>query len=355
MSLAWETLAATPDGEAVQAVTLENGHGLRARIMNFGATLLELRVPGRRGTATDVVLGFDDASAYFSESPYFGAVIGRFANRIAGGRFKLNGIEYTLATNNGENHLHGGLRGFDKVIWRAVDERSGSRPSVTWHYVSPDGEEGYPGTLYVQVTYTLTADNALQLDYVARTDAMTVLNLTHHAYWNLAGGGDVLDHRLEILGSRFLPVDAGLIPTGELRRVAGTPMDFRAPTPIRARLDPGDPQSQCANGGYDHNWILDHGGNHHPALAARLQAPRTGIAMEVLTTQPGLQFYSGNFLDGSLVGKGGQPYKKHAGLCLETQHFPDSPNRPEFPSTVLAVGDVYRQTTIYRFHIAAGE
>ncbi len=354
MSLAWETLAQTPEGEAVRAVTLENGHGLRARIMNFGATLLELRVPDRRGTGVDVVLGFDHVSDYFAEHPYFGAVIGRYANRIAAGRFTLNGTEYLLAINNGENHLHGGRRGFDKVIWRAVDERSGPRPSVTWHYVSADGEEGYPGTLYVQVTYTLTADNGLQIDYVARADAATVLNLTHHAYWNLSGGDDVLDHRLEILGSHFLPVDVGLIPTGEQRPVVGTPMDFRSATPIGAQLDPDDPQLQRANGGYDHNWILDRGSSDRPALAARLSAPGNGIAMDVLTTQPGLQFYSGNFLDGSLAGKGGRHYAKHAGLCLETQHFPNSPNQPEFPSTVLEAGGAFRQTTVYRFRTVSG-
>lgn len=348
MSVTWETVANTPDGEPVQAVTLDNGCGMQARIMNFGATLMELRVPDREGRPIDVVLGFDEAKDYFSEHPYFGSVVGRYANRIANGRFTLDGVEYVLAANNGSHHLHGGKRGFDKALWRAVVAHAVPIPSVTWRYASPAGEEGYPGNLTAYVIYSLTKDNTLRLDYGARTDARTVVNMTNHAYFNLAGEGDVLDHALQIFGSRFLPVDAGLIPTGEQRPVAGTAMDFRSATAIRSRLAPDDPQLRDARGGYDHTWVLDH--KHGDlALAARLQAPRTGVEMEVWTTQPGLQFYSGNFLDGSLAGKQGQRYEKHAGLCLETHHFPDSPNRPEFPSTVLAPGVAYRHTTVYRF------
>jgi len=373
MSLNWETAGHTPAGEALRVATLDNGRGLRARVMGYGATLLELWVPDRRGRPVDVVLGFDTAAAYLGEHPYFNVVVGRYANRIAGARFTLGGVEYRLAANNGGNHLHGGRRGFDKVVWNVMEEEkeaavdgaadgvvegatgnalekaaAGPVPRVTWHYRSPAGEEGYPGNLDVRVTYTLTDDNALRLDYEARTDAATPINLTHHAYWNLAGGGDILDHELQILGARFLPVGPDLIPTGELSPVAGSPMDFRIPAVIRARLDPADPQLSHASGGYDHNWVLD-GGGAGTALAARLTEPGRSIAMEVWTTQPGLQFYSGNFLDGSLAGKGGQRYGKHGGLCLETQHFPDSPNQPAFPGTVLQPGESYRQTTLYRF------
>lgn len=352
MSLHWDTVALLPDGRLVEAITLDNGRGLRATVMGYGATLLNLWVPKPDGTLLDVTLGFDQPMGYLSEHPYFGAVVGRYANRIAGGRFSLGGRQYELAANNGPNHLHGGLQGFDKVLWRSAGDRDLPAPQITWHYSSADGEEGYPGSLDAYVTYTLTEDNGLRLDYQARTDTPTVVNLTHHAYWNLAGGCDILDHRLEIQGSRFLPVGPDLIPTGEMRPVAGTAMDFLAPTPIRDRLDPDDPQLRQARGGYDHNWILDHDGTAL-ALAARLASPASGIEMEVWTTQPGVQFYSGNFLDGSLVGKGGQAYGKHAGLCLETQHFPDSPNHPEFPSTVLKPGDIYRHTTLYRFSTAA--
>lgn len=352
MSLVWENLAPAPTGEAVRAVRLDNGRDLGARIMGYGATLLELRVPDRDGRPVDVVLGFDDPARFYGDHPYFNGVVGRYANRIAGARFGLGGQEYLLAANDGANHLHGGWRGFDKRVWRAVDEAAGPEPGVTWQYRSPDGEEGYPGDQEARVAYRLTADNALRLDYEARADAATVVNLTHHAYWNLAGYGDILEHELQIAGAHFLPVDAGLIPTGERRPVAGSAMDFLAAVPILARLDPVDPQLAYANGGYDHNWILDRAG---PGLqpAARLTARESGIVMEVWTTQPGLQFYSGNFLDGSLIGKGGQHYGKHAGLCLETQHFPDSPHHPDFPDTVLAAGAIYRQTTLYRFSTTA--
>lgn len=348
MSLEWEALARTPSGEEVKAAILANRHGVEARIMNYGATLLALRIPDQSARQIDVVLGFDEAAAYFSDHPYFGAVIGRYANRIAGASFVLGGTKYALPANDGRHHLHGGPHGFHKVIWRAADERAGAAPRITWHYASRAGEEGYPGNLDVELTYTLTEDNALRLDYAARTDAATIVNLTHHAYWNLAGRGDILDHELQILASRFLPIAADLIPTGERRRVSGGAMDFLAAAPIRSRLEPGDRQLHLAHGGYDHNWILDRS-TSRVQLVARLRDPGSGISMEVWTTEPGLQFYSGNFLDGSLVGKRGQPYGKHAGLCLETQHFPDSPHQPGFPRVVLDAGGVYRQTTLYRF------
>lgn len=352
MSLNWETVAMTPEGQLVEAAVLANDQGLQARVMDYGAILMDLRVPDRHGRPVDVVLGFDDPRAYLSEHPYFGAVVGRYANRIAGGRFTLGGREYALAVNFGANHLHGGTRGFDKVLWRATRKEEHPLPRITWHYRSRAGEEGYPGNLDVQVTYSLTGDNGLRLDYEARTDATTIVNLTHHAYWNLDGDGDILGHELQILGSRFLPIDAEFIPTGEQRPVAGTPMDFLSPVSIGSRLDPEDPQLRLANGGYDHTWVLDRTPGAGLALAARLRSPGSGIAMEVWTTQPGIQFYSGNFLDGSLAGKDGQRYPKHGALCLETHHFPDSPNRPEFPSTVLEPGDIYRQATVYRFSAA---
>lgn len=353
MALAWETVAHLPDGRAVDAVTLDNGR-LRARVMTYGAILLELHAPDRHGHFADVLLGFDDPAGYFGEHPYFNAVVGRYANRIAGGRFSLDGKDYVLATNNGPNHLHGGLRGFDKALWRPAGERDGPTPEVVFHYRSPAGDEGYPGKLDVQVTYRLT-DDVLELDYAAATDAPTIVNLTHHAYFNLAGQGDILDHELQLFAPHFLPVDASLIPTGELRPVTGTAMDFLQPARIGDRLDPADPQLALANGGYDHTWVLERGG---PAglpgllLAARLADPASGRVMEVWTTEPGLQFYSGNFLDGSLAGKGGVAYEKHAGLCLEAHHFPDSPNRPGFPPVVLRPGALYRQTTRYRFPAA---
>jgi aldose 1-epimerase len=350
ISLNWDRVARTPSGAAIDAVTLDNGRGLTARVMSYGATLLELRAPDRHGRQVDTVLGFDDAGAYLGEHPYLGAVIGRYANRIAGGRFALGGCDYVLAANDGKHHLHGGRRGFDKVIWEVADERAGPTPQVVWRYVSRAGEEGYPGNLEVRVSYGLTDDNALRIDYDACTDATTILNLTQHAYWRLGGTTDILGHELRISGSRFLPVDSELIPTGERRPVAGTAMDFLAPVHIGSRIDPADPQIRHANGGYDHTWILDRSAAGL-ATAARLYEAGCGIEMEVRTTQPGIQFYSGNFLDGSLVGKSGQRYGKHAGLCLEPQHFPDSPHRPRFPSTALQPGDTYRHTTLYRFSI----
>lgn len=346
MSIYCETVARTPAGEVIGAVTLDNGRGLAARVMSYGATLLALRTADRFGCSTDLVLGFDDAGAYFGGHPYFGCIVGRYANRIAQARFTLGGTDYVLAANHGRHHLHGGLRGFSRVVWERVGEQA-DPPLVTWRYFSPAGEEGYPGNLEVEVTYSLTENNALRLDYEARTDAPTLVNLTHHAYWNLGVTQDILGHELQIAGSRFLPVNAELIPTGEQRLVSGTAMDFLTPAPIGSRIDPHDPQIRHANGGYDHTWVLDRRGAGL-VLAARLREPGTGIGMDVSTTEPGLQLYTGNLLDGSLVGKSGRRYGKHAGLCLETQHFPDSPHRPVFPGTVLQPGQTYRQTTLYR-------
>ncbi len=344
MGLQWHT--ATREGaEAHQIVTLDNDHGLEAQLMAYGATLLSLKVPDRHGERHDVTLGFDAPESYFGAHPYFGAVIGRYANRIAFARFTLEGREYVLPANEGHNQLHGGARGFDKVPWTFCGERSGASPHVCFQHVSPAGEEGYPGRVQAQVLYTLT-DDTLRIDYSATTDAPTVMNLTQHAYFNLAGRGDVLGHELTVFGSRFLPVTSALVPTGELRAVEGTPMDFLKARTIGSRLTRGDPQLEVAHAGFDHCWVLDGKG-----LAARLYEPLSGRVMEVSTTQPGLQFYSGNQLDGSLHGKSGCVYGKYAGLCLETQHFPDSPNHPEFPSTVLRPGETYRQSAAFRFSI----
>jgi aldose 1-epimerase len=336
-----ESWGTTPEGEPVERYTLTNSRGMSASLIPYGAILTALRVPDRHGAPADVVLGFDTLDGYLGDHPYFGSAVGRVANRIARGRFTLNGREYHLAVNNGPNHLHGGIVGFNHRLWTA--ELVGD--SVRLSYVSPDGEEGYPGTLSSTVTYSLTEENELRLDYHATTDADTPVNLTNHSYFNLAGSGAILDHELTLMADRYTPVDDTLIPTGEIAPVRGTPLDFTTPHAIGARIArvPGP-----APGGYDHNFVLN-GGGGALALAARVREPGSGRGMEVLTTQPGVQFYSGNFLDGSLAGKGGTRYQKHEGFCLETQHFPDSVNHPEFPSTILRPGETYAHTTIYRF------
>jgi aldose 1-epimerase len=335
----------TPAGESAELFTLTNANGLEARVTSYGATLVALRAPDRDGALADVLLGFDSLAGYLDNQPYFGSSVGRFANRIARGRFALDGQSYTLAVNNGANHLHGGPGGFHTRLWRATV--AGELLGLS--YVSADGEEGYPGRLSVAVTYALTDANELRIAYAARAGAPTVLNLTNHAYFNLAGAGTVLDHELQLMAERFLPVDATQIPTGELRPVEGTPFDFRAPTAIGARLDGGDEQLAGANGGYDHCWVFDHGGDLGVPVA-RVREPRGGRVLELFTTQPGVQFYSGNFLEETpLPGKGGYVAPKFGAFCLETQHFPDSPNQPAFPSTVLRPGEAYRHTTIYRF------
>ena len=342
----------TSDGREIDLYTLKNKNGVEVGIMNYGGTIASIRVPDRTGKFGDVALGFDSIDGYLKGHPFFGVVVGRYGNRIAKGRFKLNGVEYKLAANNGENHLHGGLQGFDKAVWAARDVSEGLLPRLELTYLSKDGEEGYPGNLSAVVVYSLTDANELRVDYSATTDKDTVVNLTNHTYFNLAGAGegDILGHELTLYADRFTPVDKGLIPTGELRSVEGTPFDFRKPTPIGSRIEAKDQQLQFG-GGYDHNFVLDSGGGAL-ALAARVDEPKTGRVLEVLTTEPGIQFYTGNFLDGTLTGKGGKTYLKRYGLCLETQHFPDSPNQPKFPSTVLKPGGKYQTSTVYRFSVA---
>jgi len=339
----------TGEGQAAQLYTLTNQHGMRVTITNYGGIVTSLLVPDRAGSLGDVVLGYDRLSDYVEGSPYFGALVGRYGNRIANGRFTLDGVEYTLAVNNVPNHLHGGITGFDKVVWDAEPYAESDEVGVRLSYTSVDGEEGYPGNLAVTVTYALTNENELRVDYILETDQATVANVTHHGYFNLAGhaSGDVLSHELLLDADRFTPVDEGLIPTGELRDVAGSPMDFRIPSPVGERID-ADYEQLRYGGGYDHNWVLN-GESGTLRLAARVSEPTTGRVMEVYTTEPGIQFYAGNFLDGTNVGKGGVAYSRRTGLCLETQHFPDSPNHPEFPSTVLRPGERYQSTTVYRF------
>jgi aldose 1-epimerase len=347
MSLSEQVFGTTPDGAPVQLYALATPGGIEARVITYGATLASLRAPDRAGRLGEVTLGFDTLEGYLATHPFFGSVVGRYGNRIAQGTFQLGGATYTLACNDGPNHLHGGVKGFDKVLWQGRVLSTSDEPSVELTYLSPDGEEGYPGNLSVTVTYTLSGSE-LRIDYRATTDRETVVNLTNHAYFNLIGAGPVYDHELELFAERFLPVGANLIPTGERRPVRGTPMDFTVPTRIGARIHAEDEQLRFTNGGYDHTWVLaDAGGTYR--LAARVYEPSSGRAMEVMTTQPGVQFYSGNFLDGTLAGRGGVRYEKHAGFCLETQHFPDSPNQPAFPSTVLRPGETYRHTTALRF------
>jgi aldose 1-epimerase len=337
------------DGQDVELYTLTNRSGVEARITNYGGIIVSLKVPDRQGKLDDVVLGFDALDGYLKGHPFFGALVGRYGNRIGKGRFTLNGQEYKLATNNGENHLHGGIKGFDKVVWKAKPVTAKDGVGLELTYLSKDGEEGYPGNLSVKVTYTLTNNNELKIAYSATTDKDTVVNLTSHSYFNLAGqgNGDILNHQMTINADRFTPVDAGLIPTGELRSVKGTPLDFTKGTAIGERINQGDEQLKFGRG-YDHNWVLN-GNAGTLRQAAKVLEPTTGRVMEVWTTEPGMQFYTGNFLDGSLTGKGGRVYKQRYGFCLETQHFPDSPNKPNFPSTVLKRGSRYQTTTIYKF------
>jgi len=343
----------TKEGRQVQLYTLKNAGGMTATISDYGAMVVSLTAPDKEGKFADVVLGFDDLAGYLKDSPYFGCVAGRFANRIAGGKFTLDGKAYTLATNNKPGgipcHLHGGDKGFDKVVWESEGLIRGQDVGVRLRYLSKDGEEGYPGNLDVVVHYWLTGGNELRIEYEATTDKATPVNLTHHGYFNLAGhaSGSILDHVLMIAADNITPTDKGSIPTGELMPVAGTPFDFKTPTAIGKRV--GDDHEQIKFGlGYDHNFVLSRwDGKLRPA--ATVLEPKSGRFMEVLTTEPGVQFYCGNFLDGSCVGKGGQAYQHRTGFCLETQHFPDSPNKPQFPSCVLRPGEVYRQTTVYRF------
>jgi len=340
----------TPDKKAVEIYTLTNAHGAEMRVMTYGGIITSLKVPDRNGQFGDVVLGFDALDGYLKDSPYFGALIGRYGNRIAKGQFVLDGKTYKLATNNGPNHLHGGVKGFDKVLWNAVPGENADGVSLTLTRTSPDGEEGYPGTLHATVRYTLTDTNELAIEYRATTDKPTPVNLTQHSYFNLAAdGGDILGHELTIHASQYTPVDDTLIPTGELASVQGTPFDFQKSTAIGARIDADS--VQLKNGkGYDHNWVLDRNG---PGLraAARVVEPKSGRTLDVATTEPGLQFYSGNFLDGTITGKAGRVYERRTGLCLETQHYPDSPNHSNFPSTILHPGQTYTSRTVFTFGV----
>ena len=347
--LAKQSFGKTADGTAVDLFTLTNATGAQASVMNYGGIVVSLKMPDRSGKLADIVLGFDSLDGYLQKEPYFGALIGRYGNRIAKGRFTLDGVEYKLAQNNGENALHGGIRGFDKRVWDAREVQGAGGGGVELKYVGKDGEEGYPGNLTATVVYTLTDGNELKIDYTATTDKNTVVNLTNHSYFNLAGQGegDILQHVVSIYADRFTPVDAGLIPTGELRSVKGTPFDFTAPAAIGARINQDDQQLKFG-GGYDHNWVL-RGASGSMKPAAEVFEPGTGRVMKVLTTEPGLQFYTGNFLDGTIRGKQGKIYNRRYALCMETQHFPDSPNKPEFPSTVLKPGMTYHTQTVYKF------
>jgi aldose 1-epimerase len=335
----------TPDGTAVSLCELENGP-LTVKVMTYGAIITEIDTPDRNGKLGDIVLGFDSLEGYLGTHPYFGATVGRVANRIARGKFTLDGKEYTLATNNGPNALHGGLKGFDKAVWKAGVKSGPEGPSVTMSYRSRDGEEGYPGNLDVRVTFTVTAKQELKIEYSATTDKATPINLSNHSYFNLAGRTTepILDHQVMLAADKYTPVDDTLIPTGEIAAVAGTPLDFTRPTEIGARIK----QIKVDPVGYDHNFVLNSGGKSL-ALAASVYEPKTGRLLEMFTTEPGVQFYTGNFLDGMITGKGGTVYRQYQGFCLEAQHFPDSINHPNFPSAVLQPGQTYSQTTIYKF------
>src|SRR5690606_24236624 len=338
-----------PDGTALELYTFRNASGMEVSVTNYGGIITSLKVPDRNGALGDVTLGYESIDGYLKSSPYFGALIGRYGNRIGNAQFTLDGTTYKRPANDGPNTLHGGVKGFDKVVWNAEPfEREGER-GVVFTYASPDGEEGFPGTLQARVTYTLTDKNELAFDYHATTDKPTVVNLTQHAYFNLAGdgSGDILGHELTINADRYTPVDKNLIPTGELASVAGTPFDFRTKNTIGARINDDHPQLK-AGGGYDHNFVLNRSGDGL-VLAARVQEPKSGRVMEVPTTEPGLQFYSGNFLVGSFIRKQGHVYAHRTGFCLETQHFPDSPNKPSFPSTTLRPGEEYTSRTVYTF------
>lgn len=339
----------TSNGTAVDLFTLENSSGMQAKITNYGGIITQLHVPDQNGELGDVVLGYDKLSSYIKASPYFGCIAGRYANRIAKGQFKIGETTYNLATNNGDNHLHGGNVGFDKQVWAAKEVTGLGKAGIELTYLSKDGEEGYPGNLASKVTYWLTNQNELEIEYEAKTDKATPINLTHHSYFNLAGegSGNILGHEVEIFANTFVPTDAGNIPLGELKKVTGTPFDFLTPHKIGERIEEKNQQLEFGKG-YDHNWVINDSGNSLN-LAARVTEPRTGRVMEVLTDQPGIQFYTGNFLDGSNIGKGNKIYNHRNAFCLETQVHPDSPNQPDFPNSILKPGETYRHVCIYRF------
>lgn len=350
MTITKQGFGSTGAAETVDLYTLTNTKGMEVRISTYGGAVVSIKVPDKSGKFEDVVLGFDSHAGYEKPNPYFGAIIGRYGNRIGKAAFKLNRVTYKLAANNGVNHLHGGVRGFDKVLWSAKEMPTPDGVRLDLSYTSKDGEEGYPGELNVTVSYTLLGEkNELRIGYEAVSTKNTVVNLTNHSYFNLAGQGegDILNHSVTIMADRYTPVDAGLIPTGELKPVEGTPFDFRKPHTIGERID-GKDQQLVFGKGYDHNFVLNKY-EDDLELAARVTEPTKGRAMEVLTTEPGVQFYTGNFLDGTITGKNGKVYGHRAAFCLETQHFPDSPNQPSFPSTVLRPTERYRSTTIYRF------
>jgi aldose 1-epimerase len=342
----------TPAGEHVDVFTITNAHGMEVRAMTYGGIIVSLKVPDRTGRAGDVVLGYDSLAGYLKTTPYFGAIIGRYGNRIGHAQFTLDGTTYHVPANNGVNSLHGGTVGFDKVVWDAEPFWGDSGVGVAFTYTSPDGDQGYPGKLEARVTYTLTDRNELVVDYHATTDKATPVNLTQHSYFNLAGdgSGDILGQVLAIDADRYTPVDSTLIPTGVIAPVAGTPFDFTAATAIGARIAQDDEQLRRGRG-YDHNFVLTRNG---PGLAhaARAYDPVSGRTLDVSTTEPGIQFYSGNFLDGTITGKAGHVYAHRNGFCLETQHFPDSPNQPGFPSTILRPGEEYRSRTVFRFGVS---
>jgi aldose 1-epimerase len=352
MSITQAPFGATKDGKAVTLYTLHNSNGVEAKIANYGGIVVSLSVPDREGKFADVVLGYDKLDGYLDKTPYFGCLVGRYGNRIANGQFTLDKKTHTLAKNNGPNSLHGGVVGFDKVVWEAKGSVTSKGPTLELTYVSKDGEEGFPGNLSVKAVYTLTADNALRLEYTATTDKATVVNLTQHSYFNLAGQGkgDILGHEVSIDANAFTPVDSTLIPTGEIRPVKGTPFDFTKPHMIGERINQNDEQLKFG-GGYDHNWVLNKIFDNELSLAAIVAEPKSGRFMEVWTTEPGLQFYCGNFLDGAITGKEHKKYKYRYGFCMEPQHYPDSPNKPMFPSVVLRPGATYKHTMMYKFTV----
>jgi aldose 1-epimerase len=342
MSIEKRAFGKTADGKEADLYTLTNANGLKAEITNYGGIVTSLYVPDLNGDLGDIVLGYETLEEYIKENPYFGALVGRYGNRITRGKFTLDDVEYTLATNDGKNHLHGGVKGFDKVVWDAEQMQTNEGPALKLTYLSEDGEEGYPGNLNCTVIYTLTDNDELKVSYEAETDKATVLNLTHHSYFNLSGhgSGDILGHELMLTADNFTPVNDELMPTGEIRPVKGTLMDFTKQTSVGSRIDQ-------VKGGYDHNFVLNNS-DGSLALAASVYEPKTGRLMEISTTEPAIQFYSGNFLDGSIKGKGAV-YNKHNGFCLETQHYPDSPNKPDFPSVVLRPGEKYTHLTVHKF------
>jgi aldose 1-epimerase len=344
-----ELFGTLSDGSKVYSYLLSNASGTQVKIIDYGAIVVSLSAPDRNGKFADVVLGYDSLAGYVDDNAFLGAIVGRYGNRIAKGKFKLEGKEYQLTVNSGTNHLHGGAKGFYKALWEAEPIESSTDPALKLTYVSKDGDEGYPGTVTMKVTYTLTKDNALKIDYEDTTDKTTILNPTHHSYFNLTGDPTktILDHELMIAADYITPVDSDLITTGKLAKVDGTPFDFKKPEKVGTRINNND-QQLIFGRGYDHNWVLNNY-DKNVRLAASLYDPQSRRFMEVLTDQPGLQFYSGNFLDGSIKGKSGIKYKHRTALCLETQHFPDSPNKPNFPSVVLKPGEKYQQTTIYKF------